>query len=181
MLEEGVGGRPYPLAVDDEHGDVAWPGAGGDDDVAPVVPGGGAVPVPHLHGAASGQPSVALDVRHLVLLEEMADAARQTSCDAPAALLRRSQVDLHVSQPDAVLPRLLELGNQERAGQERLGGDAAHVQTHPAQLLVLHAGGAQPELRSADGGNVASRAAADDDHVEILSGVDHLITSDVVR
>ena len=180
-LEEGVRGRPDALAVDDEDGDVAGPGAGGDDDVAPVVALRFAVLAAHLDGASSGQPAVAPDVGHAVLLEQMADAAHQPRSDVAAALLGGPQIHPHLAQHDAVLLRLLQLADQQRAGEQGLGGDAAHVQANPAQLLVLDAGGAQSELGRADGRDVAARAAADDDHVELLFGVGHFFTSDSVR
>ena len=42
--------------------------------------------------------------------------------------------------------------------EQRLGGDAADVEAHPAPVLVLHDGDGLAELSRADGGDVAARA-----------------------
>ena len=52
------------------------------------------------------------------------------------------------------------------AVQQRLGGDAADVDADAAELLLLDHRGGEAELRGTDGGDVARRAAAEDDHVE---------------
>src|SRR5690606_39284230 len=52
--------------------------------------------------------------------------------------------------------------------QERLGRDAAPVQADAAQMLALDTGHLQPQLRAADGTDIAARAGTDHHHVEAL-------------
>jgi hypothetical protein len=53
--------------------------------------------------------------------------------------------------------------------EQRLGGDAAAQAAGAAELRVLlHHGGLEAELRRPDAGDVAARAAADDDQVELF-------------
>ena len=51
--------------------------------------------------------------------------------------------------------------------QQGLGGNAAPVEADAAQVLAFHQRGAQLELRRAQRGHVATRAAADDEDVEV--------------
>ena len=52
-----------------------------------------------------------------------------------------------------------------RRAQQRLGGDAAPVETNAAQMLALHHGGLEAKLRRANGGDITARPAADDEDV----------------
>src|SRR6185312_5514383 len=52
--------------------------------------------------------------------------------------------------------------------QQRLGRDAAPVEADAAEVFALHESGFHAELRRADGGDVAARAAAQHDEVEAL-------------
>src|SRR5271170_7220038 len=51
--------------------------------------------------------------------------------------------------------------------EQRLGRDAAPVETDAAEIIALDDGGLEAELRGADGADIAARARADDDDVEI--------------
>jgi hypothetical protein len=58
--------------------------------------------------------------------------------------------------------------------QQRLGRNAAHVEAGAAERRlailadeIVDAGGLQAKLRRADGGDIAGRAGADDDHVVV--------------
>ena len=53
------------------------------------------------------------------------------------------------------------------AVQQRLGRDAADVDAHAAELVLLDHGGGEAELGGADGADVAGGAAAEDDDVEL--------------
>jgi hypothetical protein len=78
---------------------------------------------------------------------------------------------------DAVLGKVV-VGVLEVLGrlQQRLGRDAAHVGTgaagRRAALVVLplvDTGHVKAQLGCADGGNVATGAAADDDHIKLFA------------
>ena len=56
-----------------------------------------------------------------------------------------------------------------RRVEQRLGRDAADVEAGAAErLAALGAGGLEPKLRSADRGDIAARAGADHQDVEIV-------------
>ncbi len=59
---------------------------------------------------------------------------------------------------DAERRRLADLVEDLGRAQQRLGRDAAPVETDAAEVRVLDDGGAQAELRGADSGDVAARA-----------------------
>ena len=86
----------------------------------------------------------------------------------PVASLERG----NVPDGDAVLGHgVVRVVEQVRGVQERLGGDAPHVQAGAAQgASPLDAGDFQPELRALDGGDVSAGAAADHDDVLLLAG-----------
>jgi hypothetical protein len=54
-----------------------------------------------------------------------------------------------------------------RAVEQRLGGDAADVETGAAEEFAFDAGDAHPKLSGADGGGVSAGSSADDDKIEI--------------
>ena len=78
---------------------------------------------------------------------------------------------------DAVISKV-QLGMLEMLGrlQQRLGGNAAHVGAGAARsgaalvvLPLVDTGDLHAQLGSADGGDVAARACADHDDVELLA------------
>ena len=52
-----------------------------------------------------------------------------------------------------------------RRAQQRLGGDAAPVETNAAQMLALNHGCLEAKLGRANGGDITARPAADDEDV----------------
>jgi hypothetical protein len=67
-----------------------------------------------------------------------------------------------------VIPNLsfsCELG----VAEERLRGDAPHVQAHTAPVLRLHDSHALAQLRGADGSDVPTGSGTEDDDVEVLA------------
>ena len=100
----------------------------------------------HLDLAGADQPTEAFDMGDPVLLEEVPDSLSHLAGDSAAALLRRTEVEAHVLGGDPVLLRVFHLVDQERAGQHRLGRDAADVQADAAELFRLHASHPHPEL-----------------------------------
>jgi hypothetical protein len=56
--------------------------------------------------------------------------------------------------------------------QQRLAGNAAHVQAHAAQLgVALHQNDLQTQVGGAEGGAVAAGAAAQHQHVAVQIGL----------
>jgi hypothetical protein len=58
--------------------------------------------------------------------------------------------------------------------EQRLGGDAADVEAHPAPVLLLDHGHVLAELGRADGGDVAAGPGAEDDDIEVRRVAHHL-------
>src|SRR5690606_3554625 len=118
--------------------------------------------------------------------EQLADAAGQLLDDAGLAGLHGRQVQLDAAGLDAVHGELFLRAVEQLGGlQQRLGGDAARVQARAAKgtaavvvLPVVDARGLEAVLRRADGGRIAGRPAADDDHVEAVT---HGLTWFVMR
>src|SRR5262249_11393105 len=69
---------------------------------------------------------------------------------------------------DAVLrERMFRGGKSLGTVEQRLGRDAADVQTRPAEKFAFDAGDFEAELSRADRRDVSARAGADDDDVKI--------------
>ena len=115
--------------------------------------------------APGRQPTGGLDVRDLVFLEEELDALRLAIRDLTAAVDHAAEVGPDVVRQDAALGTELQLGEEHRVAENRLGGDAAPVAADAAGLVTLDHGGPEPELRGTDGGHVAARPGAQDDEV----------------
>ena len=64
--------------------------------------------------------------------------------------------------------RALDLLEQVRGHDPRLGRDAPPVEARSAQLVLLDDGGLETQLRGTDRGDVAAGSGADDDEVERL-------------
>ncbi len=106
----------------------------------------------------------------LVLLHQMADAARQLLGHAARAFDHRVQI---IADAVGLQPEFLGAVHQvEHLGraQQRLGRDAAPVQADAAQMLALDDGDVQAQLRAADRGDIAARPGTDYDHVKDLGG-----------
>mmetsp|Transcript_4048 Transcript_4048/g.13098 ORF Transcript_4048/g.13098 Transcript_4048/m.13098 type:complete len:546 (+) Transcript_4048:298-1935(+) len=148
-------------------------GARRDDDVLRGQRLRGAA-LHRVHGdrARRGDLSLPLEVVDLVLLEETLNAASQTRHRLRFVLHQLVKVHLDVVGGDAVrTPPFRCLLIQVRGVQQRLGRDAPHIEARAAQPSShLYAGDFHAKLARLDGGRVAARAAADDDHVVGLTG-----------
>ena len=125
-----------------------------------------------LDRALAGQPGAALDPVDLVLLEEQLDAAGQPLDDLVLAGLHLGHVEADGRLTDRQPPVLPVLRDLERVRvlEERLGRDAAPVEAGAAEhRRALDHRGAKPELRRADGGDVAARPRPDDHDDRIRS------------
>src|SRR3954469_1631628 len=114
----------------------------------------------------------------LVLAEEIGDAVVARFHRLVLALEHLREVEVEPFHLDAVVGKLVAgllvvLGGL----QQRLRRDAADVGAGAAERRlavraapVVRAGGLQSELCRADGGDVAARPAADDQHIERIHG-----------
>src|SRR5262249_19994815 len=86
--------------------------------------------------------------------------------------LRVGPVDRGRLEIDPEIRRFLDVAEELRRPEERLGGDATAVKASPAEPLVFFDDGRlQTELTGADGRDIAARPGTDDPHVERLSHV----------
>ncbi len=170
---------PHQLAVGLNTGQRARPGAGGDNDVLCLV-GALAQRCPRrrmgrLHGfpgrsgdghlARLGDRRLTPDDVDLVLLQQEADALVELAGDAARALDDGANIEADLLRRQAVIGGMLHVMVDLGGAQQRLGRDAAPVEADAAEMLALDDGGLEAELGGADGGDVAARPAADDDHV----------------
>mmetsp|Transcript_3347 Transcript_3347/g.13365 ORF Transcript_3347/g.13365 Transcript_3347/m.13365 type:complete len:593 (-) Transcript_3347:180-1958(-) len=147
-------------------------GAGGDDDVLRLDHLVAAVQQAHIHGLRVLQGAEALDVVHAILLEEVLDAAREPHHRVLLVGHHGGQVELDAGQLDAMSRELVVgLLIQVRRVQQRLAGNAAHVQAGAAEpSAALDARRLHPQLRGLDRSHVATRTASDYADVIVISG-----------
>ncbi len=169
LLHERAGGGPDAVLVDLQDRQIPRPRPRRDDDVLRLDGALGAVGTLDLDLTLPLQAAEPLDVRDLVLLEEVRDAAVHLIGHGAAPLLRGAEIEGDLLGDDAVLLAVLHLVDQERAREQRLGGDAADVEADATELVDLDARHAQAELRRADRRHVATRSAADDRNVEAVA------------
>ena len=127
--------------------------------------------------------AVSLQPGHPCRLEQREDPLRHATHDAALALLHLGKVKRRAGDLDAVgreflLDAVVELARL----QQRLGGDAAGVQTRApegrraiAVLPLIDARDSELVLRGADGGRIPRRSPADDDHVEGIGSAGGLL------
>ena len=117
-----------------------------------------------------------LDAGDSTGLEQGLDSTRQLLDDAALARQHRTDIDRQLAGRNTVLAELLVGPVIELRGlEQRLGRDAADIETGAAKRLalardgpVVDAGRRHAELSCAYGGRIASGASADHDEVEFL-------------
>src|SRR6266581_878199 len=178
---QGTGVVADHLVVDGNAGQVPRLRTGGDDDVAGLdrlaALGAAHGDLPEVVLAA-GELAVAGEQRHLVLLEQAADAAGQLGDDVVLAPHHRRHVHLHAFGGNAVHDeRMTGLIEQFRRLQQRLRGNAADIETGAAEAhfalgvgigFGFDAGGVETQLGGADRRDIAAGAAADDDDIKLF-------------
>ena len=164
-------GRIDDLAACIVHGHAGQRGdrrTGGDDDVLRRH-----LLAIHFDGVGAGEAGQALEPGHLVLLEQIFDAAGQALDGIDALALHGGQVEAHLVDLDAQLGERAVGGFviEFRGVQQRLRRDAADVEAGAAQrLAAFGAGGLQAQLSSADRGDIATWASTDNQDVIIEIG-----------
>ena len=162
QLQRASGGND-PLLVHRHAGERGRFAAGGDNDVFRGMHG----PI-DIHLPAGDDAAGAFEPGDLVLTEQEFDAFDVGADNLPLAGLHAGKVQCDPGHHDAVIGegvgRLIEI---LRRVQQRLGGDAAHVQAGAAEGgAFFDAGHFHAQLRGSDGANVAAGAGADNDDVE---------------
>ena len=114
---------------------------------------------------------LAPDHRDFVLLHQEADAVIEPLGHRARALDDGRGVEADIVGFQSVVLGVLHVVEDFRRAQQRLGRDAAPVETNAAEIIALDDGRLEAELRRADGGDIAAGAGADDENVE--GGVGH--------
>src|SRR5262249_10041136 len=148
------------------------PGPGGDNDVLCLIY---ARPERALWGFGIGRldsdlagridRGLAPNYRHLVLLHQNTDAVVQAFRHAARTFHHGSRIVGHLLGRESVARGLLHVVEDLRRAQQRLGRDAAPIETDAAEVGALHDCGLEAELRRPDRRYVPAGAGADDDDV----------------
>ena len=162
---------PDPLAVGLHARKGAGARAGGEHDVLRGDLVGLAV-LRHRQLALAGELRVARDDGDLVLLHQEGDAVRQLLRHLARAFDDLGDVELHVVGAEAELVQPVHQVPDLGRAQQRLGRDAAPVQTDAAEAVALHDGGLEAELRAPDGADIAARTRSHHDDVIGISQTD---------
>ena len=110
--------------------------------------------------------AVAADDVDLARLGHAREPAGELADHAVLVLPERVDVHARLGEDDARLVDMLGLLDHRRHMQQRLGGDAAHVQAHAAERrIALDDRGPEPEVGGAEGRRVAAGTGAEHDQV----------------
>ena len=127
--------------------------------------------------SGTGELAVPVNDLDLVLLQQMRHAARQPPGNPARPFDDGRRVKRNVFRRQAivlgVLHQMIDLGRP----QQRLGRDAAPVETDAAQMLALDNRRLHPQLRRPDRRHIAARAPAHDNQIEF--GISHIFGSAV--
>ena len=120
--------------------------------------------------ARLGDRRLAPDHIDLVLLEQKTDAAIQLARHGARALddSGRIEADLAIDG-EAIVLGVVQVMEDFRRAQQRLGRNAAPVEADAAEMLALDDSGPEAELRRANGRDIAAWSAADDEDVVRVS------------
>ena len=144
-------------------------GTGGDDA---VVEGDGlacVVAVGDLDGLVVYKVAAAVDLLNLVLLHQVVHALDDVARDLAGALVRDLEVHRDVVAGNAV--GLGFLGDGVRkfgVADQRLRGDAAHVEAYAAPVLLFDNGGLQTQLSGTNRRHVSARACSEYYYVKMF-------------
>ncbi len=120
----------------------------------------------HFNLVGADKLAVATQHRHLAHLGHLAQTAGQLADDLFLVAAQLVDVDFWGRELDAGDFQVLDFVHHGSDVQQRLGGDAAHVQAHATQGgVALDQHDLQAQVGGAEGGGVAAGAAAEHDHV----------------
>ena len=157
VQEQPVVGGDDAVPVDLQTGQRLGHRARREEDVPPLV----ALAVDVDRGGG-GEPALTLDVGDLAGGDQTLKSLVEPGDHAVLVLVHPGHVDAVEGALDAELGALAGLIGQLPGVQQRLGGDAAPVQTGAAQLVLLDQGDVQTQLRSAQGSGIAAATASED-------------------
>ena len=158
-----------PLAVDVEAGQRLGRRAGGQHHVA-----AGVDLAVHGHLVRRAQHALTGHERDLAGAHDALQALVQLGDDAVLVAVDPGHVDAVELALDAEGLALAGHVGDLRGVQQRLGGDAAAVQTGTAELRLVDQHHAQAQVGGAEGAGITAGSAAEDHYVEYIPGVSHL-------
>ena len=174
MRDGTSGSAKAPVEVTTRSSSTSTPASGADDAAGRDHHGGGRhgarLRPLDLYRAGAGEAGVALQVGHVVLLQQAGHALGQIAHDLVLVRHHRVEIELDARHLDAVAGEpCLGVGVFLRCMQQRLRRDAADIEAGAAQgRRALDAGRAQPELGGADSRDIAAGARAYYQDVEIM-------------
>ena len=157
--------RPDTLAIGLGERQLAGASAGRDDDVLPRQLNGCAL-VGNCQLFLPGQDAVTHMDDDLVLLHQVGHALIELLGDAPRPRNNLSHVEPGTRRCQTIGVSVLHIVIDLCRTEQRLGRNTAPVETNAPQRLPLHDRSLEAELRSTDGGNIATGAGAE--HNEII-------------
>src|SRR5690606_36469780 len=141
--------------------------AGSDDDVLGAVFGLFARGVGHFHFFAAQQLPVAFYHGDFVFTQQELYAFAHAVGHFAAAFYHAVKIGFGGAHADTVIGSVLDVFKYLRTFEQRLGRDAAPVETNSAQRFALHDGYFHTQLRSPDSRYITARAAAHHDQIKI--------------
>src|SRR5690606_8838063 len=148
---QGAGGINDPVTVEFEAGDDYRARAGGDDERL-----GRVLLLTYRDRVGVDERRCASEQRYLVALEQHADAASHLLDDALLEALDLVEVDARFREGDTERLCMLGVTHFGTHMEQRFGWDAADVEAHAADSLLLYTRYFEPELRCADGGVITT-------------------------
>jgi hypothetical protein len=140
---------------------------GGDDAVVEGDGLGRSVVEGDLQGVRVDEAAPAVEFGDVVLLHQEVHALDAAVGHLPAALHRGREVEADLAADAEGLGLRAEDVRQFGVAQQRLGGDAAHVQADTAPVLLLDDGGLESELGGADRRDIPTWTGAEDNNVKV--------------
>ena len=117
-----------------------------------------------------GDLRLAPDDLNLVLFQQTIHTHVEPTRHAPRPRHNFRRIESDILRRQAVIFGMLHVVINLSRTQQRLGGDTAPIEADTTDVFALDDGGFETELRGADGRDVATRASANNQNVEVSVG-----------
>src|SRR5690606_28380339 len=155
------------FAVLGKAGKLPAPGPGGDDDMVRRIFGGLAILGADLHFFARFYFSKAVDHLDLVLFHQELHALAHSVRHPAAPADHGPELMAHIFGVQSIVPGMLEIFEDLGGLDQGLGGDAAPVQTDPAQIFLFYNSCLETQLGSPDSRYISPGATAQNNYIKL--------------